>query len=193
MPRQGSRSTYQLGGELIALGSQALLTSDLRATTRPTMERLAERTGETVTLEVLVGDQVAIVDGVRGRHVISAESEVGTRWPAHATSTGKSMLASLPDAVCEHVLARPRHSYTPKTLVDAAMIRSELEGVRRRGYAIADQELEVGYVAVAAAVCQANGDVVGAISVGGPVSRFSAPNIEMFGEQVSVEVQRLNG
>ena len=113
--RDLARNTYHLGPEVIALGSQALLTSDLRANVRPTLERVAAQTGESTTLEVLVGDHMLILDGAKGRHVISASLEIGTRWPAHATSTGKCVLARLPEASREHLLGLPMSRYTEHT------------------------------------------------------------------------------
>ncbi len=81
--------SYRLGPEMIALGTLALRSSDLRSASHPALEVLARETGETATLEILMDDQVFILDEVMGRHLIGATPSIGTRWPAHATSTGK--------------------------------------------------------------------------------------------------------
>ena len=92
-----ARSTHgeawRLGAGAIALGALALRANDLVSVARPELESLVRETGETATLEVLVGDEVLILDGVEGPSLVGASSEVGTRWPAHATSTGKVLLS----------------------------------------------------------------------------------------------------
>jgi len=190
--RDPVHGTYHLGPELIALGSQALLTSNLRARVRPTLERVAMQTGESTTVEVLVGDQMLIMDGVKGRHVISASLEVGTRWPAHATSTGKCVLARLPKESCEQLLTVPMSKYTSQTMTDLGALRLELESIRASGYAVADQELETDYLAIAAEFRGPMGDVQGAISVGGLASRFPPNRIRALGEQLRAEADSLS-
>lgn len=189
--RDPDKNTYHLGPEVIALGSQALLTSDLRASVRPTLERLAAQTGETASLEVLVGDQMLMLDGVRGRHLISAALEIGTRWPAHATSTGKSMLAWMPEAARERLLLLPMTQFTEDTVTEPDVLRSELEAIRTRGYALANQELEQDYVAIAAEFRGPMGELRGAISVGGPASRFPTSRIHSLGAQLRAEADKL--
>ena len=77
----------------MALGVLALASSDLRRRVRPLLKSLADETGETATLEVPIEDSMLILDEVTGRHVVGAGGNVGTRWPLHATSTGKAVMA----------------------------------------------------------------------------------------------------
>jgi len=190
--RNSSLNTYHLGRELVALGSQALLTGDLRAIVRPTLERVAAESEESTTLEVLVGDQMLIVDGVKGRYRVSAGLDIGTRWPAHATSSGKSVLAGLSESRREPILRAPMSRYTEHTVIDPEALRTELETIRTDGYAVASEELEAGYVAVAAAFRGPLGDVAGAISVGGPLSRFSRRRIEELGLRLREQADELS-
>ncbi len=185
-------NTYHLGPGVIALGSQALLTSDLRAMVRPTLDRVARRTGESTSLEVLVGDHMLILDGVKGRHVISAGLEIGTSWPVHATSTGKCVLAHLPEASREHVLGSAMSRFTEHTVTDPDVLRIELETIRDAGFAVADQELETNFIAIAAEFCDPLGEVQGAISVGGPASRFPPSRIRSLGEQLRSEADQIS-
>jgi IclR family acetate operon transcriptional repressor len=183
---------YHLGPEVIALGSQALLTSDLRVRVRPTLERIAAKTGESTTLEVLVGDHVLILDGARGRHVVSASLEIGMRWPVHATSTGKCMLAQLPEASRKQLLGLSMPRFTEHTVTDPDLLVAELEATRSTGFAVANQELERDYVAIAAAFKGPMRDVEGAISVGGPASRFPPDRIEALGKVLRAEADELS-
>src|SRR5262249_27703602 len=133
---------------------------------------LADQTRETVTLEVLVRDEVLTLDEVVGSHMIGALPSLGTRWPAHATSTGKVLLAHLPEEELLERLAHRLEGMTPRTITDPQALARELFRVRARGYATNVEELEPGFVAVAAPVRSAAGTVVAAIGVGGPKSRL---------------------
>jgi IclR family acetate operon transcriptional repressor len=171
--RTGARESYRLGPELLRLASQALGSRGLQTAGRPTLFELAAATRETVTLEVLVGAEVLILDEAVGGHVIGAMPSVGTRWPAHATSTGKVLLAWLAEEDLDSRLPPRLTAHTPRTVVSGAALRRELERVRTRGYATSVEELEPGFVAVGAPVRSADGAVVAAVSVGGPRSRFT--------------------
>jgi IclR family transcriptional regulator, acetate operon repressor len=175
--RTPSGHTYRLGPELVRLSSQALDKSGLQAAARPTLRALAAETRETITLEVLVGDEVLILDEATGGHVIGAMPSLGTRWPAHATSTGKVLLAGLSNAELETRLSGRLAPCTPRTITDSAALRREIERVRVNGYATAAEELEVGFVAVSAPIRSVSGEVVAAIGVGGPKSRLSSGTI----------------
>jgi IclR family transcriptional regulator, acetate operon repressor len=169
--------TYRLGPEAISLGGRALRSNDLRTASHPELQALAERTQETVTLEVLSEGQVLILDEVAGAHVLGNIQLLGTRWPVHATSTGKVLLAHLPDGRRDAILDAGLARYTDRTQVSADALRQELAQVRAQGYAAAVEELEAGFVAVGAPVRNYSGDVIAAISVGGPALRFSSSRI----------------
>ena len=165
---------YRLGPEAVALGGQALGAPRLREASRPELDALAEATRETATLEVLAGDDVLILDEAMGGRVVGTVPSLGTRWPAHATSTGKVLLAYRGNG---HAGARPLPGFTPRTIVDPEALTRELARVRRRGYAVSAEELEPGFVAVGAPVHAADGTVVAAVSVGGPRTRLTADRI----------------
>jgi DNA-binding IclR family transcriptional regulator len=174
--RAGERHGYRLGPALIRLGVVARRASTLQVVARPVLERLAAETGETVTLETLAGDEALILDEVRGRYLVSTAPEIGTRWPAHATSTGKVLLAAR-DADRPADDAAPLPRLAPNTITSRAQLASELAEVRRRGYAIAAEELEPGFIAIGAPVTGAGGQVVAAISVAGPLTRLDAERV----------------
>jgi DNA-binding IclR family transcriptional regulator len=125
-----------------------------------------------------------ILDEVVGSHVIAAMPSLGTRWPAHATSTGKVLLAALSPGELEARLPARLAALTPRTITDRAGLRRELGRVRARGYATTVEELEPGFVAAGAAVHAADGAVVAAISVGGPRSRFSGRSLAAIGARL---------
>ncbi|HJU64041.1 MAG TPA: IclR family transcriptional regulator [Gemmatimonadaceae bacterium] len=184
--RTPAGNAYRLGPDAIVLGAQALRSNDLRTVARPELEELARRSGETVTLEVLVGDDVLIVDEITSRYVVGSTSEVGTRWPAHATSTGKVMLAAIRHGASgsDHARHSARSgrltSLAPRTVGTTRALAGELDRVWRRGYATAIEEIEAGFVAVGAPVRDHEGRVVAAVSAGGPKARLTKERIPEF-------------
>jgi DNA-binding IclR family transcriptional regulator len=169
---------YRLGPELLALGSRALGAASLRGASRAELQGLAFTTRETATLEVLVGRDALCLDEASGDHVVASMPSIGTRWPAHATSTGKVLLAHLPEPILDRLLDTPLAAPTPRTIVDPVALRRELARIRERGWALASEELEAGFLAVAAPVRGAADEVVAAVSVGGPRSRLSQERVK---------------
>lgn len=166
--RDAASGAYRLGPEVIALGVSALSTTDLRAMAHGELVRLAEETGETSTLEILRGSEVLILDEVQGRFLLGSTPEIGRRWPAHATSTGKLLLALAPRPAVPRRLAR----LAPRTITSRDEMQREYARVRRHGFATAVDELEAGLVALAAPIRNHTGFSVGALSVNGPALRL---------------------
>ena len=163
---------YRLGFGLIRLAGAAMASMDIVRIARPMLEDLAARTRETVNLGVLSSDAVVYIDQVTGTRSIVAVSWVGRRTPLHCTSNGKVLLANVGDAERARLLARPLDRETRSTVTDPATLDSQLEEIRRRGYASTMEELEEGLNAVAAPVRRADGQVVAALSVSGPAFRM---------------------
>jgi IclR family transcriptional regulator, acetate operon repressor len=190
--RDAGGELYRLGPEAIVLGARAARASDLRATAAPELRALATETGETATLEVPVGGDMLILDEVAGGALLGAVPEVGTRWPVHATSTGKALLALLPTARRRAMLPARLSRHTARTIVSTAALGRELDRVRRKGFAVAAEELERGYLAVGAAVCDHDGRPVAAISVGGPRLRFPPARVESLGRALVIAARRVS-
>jgi len=172
-----STAQYRLGSELIALGGCALRANELRTLSRPVLEALAMESGETTTLEILSRRQIMILDEVSNRHPMGMSQHVGSRLPIHATSTGKLLLAHQPEEARDLILAQPLARLTPKTITDPERLRAEMDDIRAQGYATADGELDVGFVAVAAPIYDAGRRVIAALSAGGPGLRLSTERL----------------
>lgn len=170
--------SYRLGPEIIALGGRALRANHLYAASRSELEALARRTGETATLEVLAGTETLILDEVLSQYFIGTTPSIGTRWPAHTTSTGKVLLAQLPEEELNALLTAPLARPTKHSIVNIHSLRRELDLARTRGYALADEELEIGFVAIGAPVHFFDGRVTAAISLGGPSIRMTKSRID---------------
>ena len=171
LDRNPGTGTYRLGPGLMALGVQALSSNDLRLRARPILRRLADETGETATLEIPIDDTMLILDEVTSKHFVGAVGNVGTRWPIHATSTGKALIAFEehgPDRLGEHL-----SSLTSRTITRHEALLQQLGEIRRRGFAETVDELEDGFSGVGAVVRGRMGEVLGAISICGPTQRMS--------------------
>jgi DNA-binding IclR family transcriptional regulator len=163
---------YRLGPGAIILGGRALRTNNLNIVSHSELVELADRTGETVTLEILVDCEVLIIDQVQGSHMLGTTQDIFTRWPAYATSTGKLLLSYLPPEQCQQLLSPTLQKFTENTITDIHEIQEELSRIRDQGYGTVHEELEIGFVACAAPILNHNNQVVAAISVGGPSVRF---------------------
>ena len=181
LERDPANDRYRLGFGLIRLAGAAMAGLDIVSSSRATLEDLAERTHETITLGVLSGDEVVSIDQVTGTRSIVSVSWVGKRTPLHTTSTGKVLLAFMDDAERERRLARPLERATKRSVTDVATLRTQLEEIRRRGYAQTLEELEEGLNAVAAPVRQGDGEVVAALSVSGPAFRVRPVDLPRLG------------
>ena len=191
--RVPGRDAYRLGPEMIVLGTRALRTNDVRTISHPELEILARLARETVTLEVAVGSDVLILDEVKGPGMMGTRVDIGTRWPSHATSTGKVLLAAWEAAEGGRWdLPRVLPALTPHTLTTQADLRAELEQVRERGYAVASEELQLGYIAVGAVVRNHEAMPVAAVGVGGPTSRITADRIPELGRLVKETADRIS-
>ena len=188
----GDTDTYSLGSEMVVLGGRALRANDLRSASRSELKALARATGESASLEILVDREVLIIDEVQGEHLLSSGQWIGTRWPASATSTGKAILAYLPSAELEEILQEPLLRYTTDTITSMESFRRELAKVRQRGYAVANEELETGFVAIGAPVRNHHGEVIAAISIGGPAVRLGSQRIGQVGRTVRQSAERLS-
>ncbi|MDZ7643163.1 MAG: IclR family transcriptional regulator [Woeseiaceae bacterium] len=184
------KQRLQPGPGLMALGVQALASSDLRRRVRPMLRTLARDIGETATLEVPVEESMLILDEVAGSHVVTATGNVGTRWPLHATSTGKVWLAF--DEGSYERLHYPLASLTRRTLTSKVAFEAELARVRRSGYGVTVDELEEGFTAVATVIRGALGDVQGALSIGGPTQRLGAARRAKIGKMLCQAASRLS-
>lgn len=177
---------FRLGLKLYELGSRAIEQIDLRARVHPWFRRLSAQVGETVHLGVLQKTSVVYLDKVEpnNRRVWLA-SRVGASNPVYCTAMGKAMLAFLPAEESADIIARIRFTrFTPRTLVTSETLQRSLERVRRRGYAIDDEEVECGVRCIGAPILNEGGRPVAAVSVSGPSSRITQQSVPGIAEHL---------
>lgn len=170
--KDAATAKYALGTRLAYLGERSLGAIDFRGAARPALEALNRRFGETTNLGVREGHEVVYLDMVESAHGLRMAARVGARDLLHSTALGKAMLAFLPPAEQDRLLRRRLPARTPRTITDPAALRSELERVRRQGFAEDLEENEAGARCLGAPIFDHLGAVVGAISVSSPESRL---------------------
>ncbi|MBQ1092737.1 IclR family transcriptional regulator C-terminal domain-containing protein [Streptomyces sp. B93] len=165
---------FRLTPRVLELGYAYLAGLTLPQLAEPHLDQLVAQVRESSSLCVLDGDDIVYVARVPTRRIMSAAITVGTRFPAHATSVGRVILAHLPDAEREARLDRAElRPLTGRTLTSRDALRAELDRVRRQGHALVDQELEEGLRSIAAPVRDRDGTVVAAVNIAVHAGRTS--------------------
>ncbi|BCV23761.1 MAG TPA: IclR family transcriptional regulator [Firmicutes bacterium] len=158
---------YRLGLKLFELGAVVGARQELRCEALPYMRDLSAKSGHTVHLVLLSGYDPIYVEKVENPHSVVSYSQIGKKLPLHATAAGKVLLAHLPPADQEEVLRGPLAAYTPNTITDPAVLREHLARIVKQGYALDNEELELGLRCVAAPIRGARGHVVASLSLSG--------------------------
>jgi len=140
----------------------------------PHLEELVARVRESSSISVLDGHDIVYVARVPTKRIMTVAISVGTRFPAHATSMGRVLLAGMsPDDLDKYLNENEFETYTARTVTDPDRLREIVREVRRQGYAITDQELEEGLRSIAAPIHGSGGAVIAAMNLSGHASRVS--------------------
>jgi DNA-binding IclR family transcriptional regulator len=170
--RDDETRTYRAGPALVDVGLAVVREMSIRDVARPDLETLEGEVGETVHLAVLDGRDVLFVDSVESNRVVRVGSRIGVRLPAHTTSLGKAMLASLSaEALASMYPDEDLDGPTAGSLKRRKDLFGELEEIRSRGYATNEGESEADIAAIGAAIVGPSKKVHGAISVSAPMER----------------------
>jgi DNA-binding IclR family transcriptional regulator len=177
LERTADGDKFRLGLRMVGLGLGALRRLDVRRAAQPHLQKLVDDFQEICTLGVFDHGQVLYVEVVHSNHSLTIAARVGRHLPAHCTASGKVLLAFLPQEVTEPVLSAPLAVYTEKTIASPDRLREELRVVHRRGYAIADEEFEVGIWAISAPIRDIDRNIVAAMSIPFPTNRLDPERI----------------
>jgi DNA-binding IclR family transcriptional regulator len=173
--------SYLLGMKLLQLGARGNHRTILDQAAAPVMQELWKATEETVNVGVLDVGQVLYVAVLESPHAFRLVSKIGMRRPLYSTALGKAMLAFAPEDEKPHMLSSLNfQALTPYTLTSHTQLRSELENVRRQGYALDNEENVLGARCIGAPVLNAMGEAFAAISLSAPITRISTEKIGMF-------------
>jgi DNA-binding IclR family transcriptional regulator len=187
---------YLIGFKVVSLsGSVAARRDRLIALARPHLEQIRAATGESANLVALNGTQVVYLAQVEGSRAVRMFTEVGATLPAHATAAGKAILAFRPEAEVQRRYAKAGAALerlTPRTIATVEVLLPELERVRRRGYAIDEEEREEGVSCVAAPILGPDGAASAAISVSGPSARIITATTQDLADDLRVHADAVS-
>jgi IclR family pca regulon transcriptional regulator len=165
---------FALSARVLELGYAYLSALTLPEVAEPHLESLVAEVRESSSVSVLDGDDIVYVARVPTSRIMRVAINVGTRFPAYATSMGRVQLAGLPEERLAAYLERADlQRLTAHTLATREALRAELDRVREQGWALVDQELEEGLRSIAAPIRDRNGTVVAAVNVSAHASRAS--------------------
>jgi IclR family pca regulon transcriptional regulator len=172
---------FSLKPRVLNLGFAYLYSHNVWQLAQPYMVEVVEQLHESCSIAVLDGTDIVYVARVpTSERIMSINLGLGTRLPAFHTSMGRAMLAYRPASEVQGLLKRgaPLRQYTPRTVTDARELLSSLEQVRKQGWALVDQELEVGLRSLAVPVFDFNGCAIAALNIGTQASRWTVSALQ---------------
>ncbi|WP_305044662.1 IclR family transcriptional regulator [Geoalkalibacter sp.] len=169
---------YRLGLKALELGQTFIKQMGLLRQAKPILEKIVERCNETAYVAIFKEGYIVYLDVVETTLTVRVVSRVGSRMPAYCTAAGKVHLAFMSDEEIDGLLPRTLKSYTANTLTDRDKLRAQLRDVAAKGYALDDEELDLGVRCVAAPIRDYTRRIVGAISVSGPSMRIDDKRID---------------
>ncbi|MCB1445055.1 MAG: IclR family transcriptional regulator [Rhizobiaceae bacterium] len=166
---------FTLTPKTLRLGHAYLAATPLPAILQPHLDLLSEKAGQSASASVLDGTEILYIARASQRRVMSINLTPGSRLPAYCASMGRVLLAGLAEADARAVLARSAiRANTPWTITDPDRLLAELRRVRAQGYAVIDQELELGLRSIAVPVENDRGQRICALNIGAPAAHASA-------------------
>lgn len=182
---QAATQLWFVGQEAFRIGSSFLGRTSLVEQARGVMRALMAETGETANLAIADGGQVTFISQVETHEPIRAFFPPGTRGPIHASGIGKALLAFLPpETVARIVREQGLPAYTARTITEPEPLAAELGAIRRRGWAVDDEERTEGMRCIAAPIFNEFREAIAGVSVSGPTVRMERTGAEALGARV---------
>jgi len=172
--RKNQHNNYEATFKLLELGMKQADKFEVRRMAKPYMRELAAAFDETVNLGVLDRDKIVYLDKVESKELLRMDTGIGTSCQAHTSALGKAILAFLPEPEMESYVERmqPTPAYTTTTITSSDALLKTVTKVRKKGYAVDNEELAEGLYCVGAPVFDFNNYPVYAISISGPTHRI---------------------
>lgn len=169
---------FTLTPRVLRLGTACLATMPLPHMVQPLLDELSEEMGDSSAVAIFDAPDIVYVARAAQRKVLSITLMPGSRLPAHCTSMGRVMLSALPEATARQVLlSAPIVPRTSRTLTDPDSIMAELARVRTNGYALIDQEVELGVRSIAVPIQNSRGTTIAAMSIGAPAVQVGVEDL----------------
>lgn len=176
---------YRLGWRLLELGSGVDTLNLLKEKANPYLKELCEKVEEAVHLAVLKDGDIFYIDKIIGPRRMTMITYIGLRLPSHLGGLGKSLLAFLPEEELNKIIYNGElKRFTKNTLTDPNKLKESLKKVREKGFAIDNEEVEIGLTCVGVPIRDFTGKVAAAISISGPTTRISKDMMPKYIENV---------
>ena len=167
-------SRYSLRPRMLTLSHTYTTSNTLSSAAQPILERMSAALRESFSVATLDGEDIVYIARTQVNRVMAVDLHIGSRLPAYCTSMGRVLLAYLPAEQLEQYLAKVVLTpHTTRTITSVEKLRLALRNVRRNGYALVDQEYEVGLRSLAVPVYAASGRVVATVNLSGNAPRLS--------------------
>ena len=177
---------YRLGLKLVERASTALDQIDVRELALPHLRELRDWCDESVNLALWDGGHIVYIEQLPSTHPLGMRSKAGTRASVHSTALGKAILSGMPTAKVQQLVAQyGLPVITSQTITDPQQFLLEVDRTRKRGFALDDEENEMGVRCVAAPLRDHAGGVVAAVSVSAPIQRIPMSEVPRYGRKVS--------
>jgi IclR family pca regulon transcriptional regulator len=174
-----SGPSFRLTSRILRLGFSFLGSNSIAAIAAPLLEELSARIHESCSISVLDGTEVVYLARSAAKRVMTIDLRVGSRLPAYCTSMGRVLLAALtPTELDRYFAAAPLKPLTPKTIASRRRLTELLARVRKEGFALVDEELELGLRSIAVPVALRSGAVVAAMNSGVSAARISRKDLK---------------
>lgn len=188
---------YRLGLKTLELGQTFIKQMGLLRQSKPVLETLVETCNETTYVSILKDFNIVYLDIVETSMTVRVVPRVGSRLPAYCTAAGKVQIAYMSEEELEIFLhTKELKGFTPNTITDRDVLKKQLKQIAEQGYALDDEELDIGVKCVSAPIRDYTRRIIGAVSISGPSMRFSderinnelVPLILKAGEEISAKL-----
>lgn len=165
---------FSLSPKILTLGYSYLSALPFQEIAKPFLKTLAEQVNESCSMSVLDGNDIVYVARVQTNRIMTLSLGIGTRLPVYATSMGRVLLSSLSDRELNDFMKDIKpEKLTENTITDTKQLIERIQMVKERGWAVADQELEIGVRSIACPIKDKNGKTIAALNISGHASRVS--------------------
>jgi len=169
---------YRLGLKTLELGQIFIKQMGLLRQSKPVLEALVSQCNETTYVAILKDFSIIYLDAVETDMTVRVVPRVGSRLPAYCTAAGKIQIAHMSDEELDNYLpGKELKRYTPNTIIDCNLLREQLKKIAENGYAVDNEELDIGVKCVSAPIRDYTRRIIGAVSISGPSMRFSDDRI----------------
>lgn len=186
---------FRIGPSAISLALSISRDLELKHIARPYMEELSDQIGEVVGLGALSGNEIILIEIIKTNQLLNINMNTGAIIPPHATSTGKAILAFLPEPDVDRIFHNKKPTkFTSRTITSLRSYKRQLKDVRENGFAIAEDENAYGFGAIAAPIRDMRGDVVASVTIMVPSVRFPKEKlIKSFSKRIMKTSKKISG